>query len=105
MSFEMHNEDIARCLAKEKRVDVNWKNKWGNVALHYAARFCKDPHIVATLGKRMTNVNSKNIDGNTPVVQAVAWRNVAAIQGLLSIPSVDWTVRNKNMKTLLVIAK
>ena len=87
--------------------DVDHANSYKNSALHYAARYSNDGVMVAKLGNRMEDatVNLVNRDGKTAVVQAVEWKNVSIVQGLLSIKSVNWQILDKKERSLLTIAR
>ena len=106
-ALEHKQSDIVSWLVSIKTVDVDRQNKYKNSALHYAARYSSDGVMVATLGNRMEDaiVNLVNHDGKTAVVQAVEWRNVSAVQGLLSVKAVDWLILDKKEKSLLTIAR
>ena len=106
-ALEYKQSDIVNWLVSLKTVDVDRANSYKNSALHYAARYSNDGVMVAKLGNRMEDatVNLVNRDGKTAVVQAVEWKNVSVVQGLLSVKAVDWLILDKKEKSLLTIAR
>ena len=50
-------------------------------------------------------VNLINHDGKTALIQAVEWKNVSAVQGLLSVKSVEWLILDKKERSVLTIAR
>ena len=97
-AIEYKQNKIIDWLISKPTVDVDRHNKWQNTALHYAARYSEDGILVAALGNRMRRetVNLKNKDRLTTVVKAIRWNsvNIRALQGLLSVQSVDFNDTN-----------
>ena len=97
-----HADVITWLLSKGCRVDYDRHNTWQNTALHY------DSVLVSALGNRMREeaVNLRNQDGNTAAALAIQWNNgnVEALQGLLSVTSVNWNIL-KDGKSLQSIAR
>ena len=97
-AIEHKQNNIIDWLISKPTVDVDRHNKWQNTALHYAARYSEDGILVAALGNRMRRetVNLKNKDRLTTVVKAIRWNsvNIRALQGLLSVQSVDFNDTN-----------
>ena len=58
--------DVVKCLLRSKDVNINFKDKIGNTALHY---LCEDEKfdIAIQLIKEGGNVEDKNNDGKTPL--------------------------------------
>ena len=110
MSAIEHNHTaIINWLMDKPTVDVDRQNRWKNTALHYAAKYSKDGVMVARLGNMMKKdiVNLLNQDGKTAAICAVEWDggNIRAVQGLLSITSVDFNIPDKDGRSLLDIAR
>ena len=107
IALEFNHSDIVSWLVSKVTVDVDRQNRNGNTALHYACRYSSDGVIVAKIAARMKdeNVNLINREGKTALFRAVEWSNVSAIQGLLSVKSVDWEVKDKNGKSLQDMAR
>ena len=106
-ALESKQSDIVRWLVSKSTVDVDRHNSYNNTALHYACRYSRDSHTLARLANRMdsASVNLLNRDGNSAVFSAVEWSNVSALQGLLSVRSVNWMVEDKNGRSLLDLAR
>ena len=107
-ALEVNNTDIVQWLLSDKLVDVDIANDNGNTALHYAVRFNKkDAILIAELANYMKNesVNLVNNSGKTALIQAVEFNNVRAVEGLLSVKSVDWEIKDKKNRTLLDLAR
>ena len=89
------------------------QNPKGNLGFfttpYYAAKYSKHGVMVARLGNMMKKdtVNLLNQDGKTAAIRAVEWDggNIRAVQGLLSITSVDFNIPDKDGRSLLDIAR
>ena len=108
-AIEHNHTEIINWLLDKDTVDVDRQNSWKNTALHYAAKYSKDGVMVARLGNRMKKdtLNMLNQDGKTAVILAVerVGGNVRALQGLLSIASVDFKIQDKGGRSPLDIAR
>eukprot|EP00092_Neocalanus_flemingeri_P008776 GFUD01009449.1.p1 GENE.GFUD01009449.1~~GFUD01009449.1.p1 ORF type:complete len:958 (+),score=187.13 GFUD01009449.1:48-2921(+) len=107
-ALEFNITDIVSWLVPMETVDVERQSKpKKETALHYACRYGCDGETVARLANRMDSavVNLKNDWEKTAVFRAVEWNNTSALQGLLSVKTVDWEVRDGKGRSLLTIAR
>jgi ankyrin repeat protein len=105
------NEDLA--LTKElleAGADPNIKDMGGQMALHNVVEPDGSvppnaPLIIQELVKYKANVNSKDILGYTPLMNAVMFGTRPIIQALLNVPGIDIVAQNNYGETALDIAK
>ena len=120
-ALDQNKCDIAEWLIEEKTIDVNRYNDYDNTALHYAVRFCKEfefysklsnkkeavSFLIANLGNKMdvNAVNKKNKEDKTVSMLVVEFHNVSALQGLLAVKSIDWSIKDFKGRNSLELAQ
>jgi hypothetical protein len=78
-----NEEEVKKILKGNKGIDVNWGDRFGSTALHWA---CANGHIKSVtmlLAHPNINVNRKNARGNTPFWYACGFGNTCCVQLLL----------------------
>ena len=81
---------IVELLLKQPKLDINSVNKIGDTALHVAG-FSGNLWAVKKLvsDPRIKTLNSRNNDGQTPLIGAVRMGDVDCVRELVKIPGVD----------------
>ncbi|MEI1307048.1 ankyrin repeat domain-containing protein [Leptospira venezuelensis] len=74
-------------------------------AFHYATEPKQtDPKILDVLAKAGTNLNHRDAEGKTPLMEAIQRKNISAAQKLIQLGS-DLTLADNQGKTVLDLAK
>ncbi|NGX33710.1 MAG: Phosphocholine transferase AnkX [Candidatus Anoxychlamydiales bacterium] len=87
--------DIVSALINAKKIDVDTVDENGNTALFYSSEL-NDLRMAGLLLENGANVNFKNAQGNTPLIQAAMHSNVAMLNLLLS--SYGALIDDKNLE-------
>lgn len=92
LMLAVHNEhnDIVELLLKQPELDINSVEKIGDTALHvagYSGNLWAVKKLVSD--PRIKTLNSRNNDGQTPLIGAVRMGDVDCVRELVKIPGVD----------------
>ena len=97
--------ELIDSLLLQPNVDVNAKDKRDNTALHHA---CCLPDGNAIIAKLLAApgilLNEENQTGKTPIMMAVMWNRIEAVQILAAVDEVDLDVRDDKGKSMEDIA-
>ena len=97
--------ELIDSLLLQPNVDVNAKDKRNNTALHHA---CCLPDGNAIIAKLLAApgilLNEENRTGKTPIMMAVMWNRIEAVQILAAVDEVDLDVRDETGKSMEDIA-
>ena len=91
--------DIVRRLVRAPDVDLNWQDRYGLTAAHWAARR-RAACVEVLAGVPGVDWNRKNGGGQTPLFWALANGNSSSVRNILAIPGVDYTVTDNDGDTL-----
>ena len=101
----LNRAELIDSLLQQPNVDVNAKDKRGNTALHHA---CCLPVGNAIMPKLLAApgilLNEENRTGKTPIMMAVMWNRIEAVQILAAVDEVDLDVRDETGKSMEDIA-
>ena len=102
----LNRVELIDSLLQQPNVDVNAKDKRGNTALHHAV--CSLPAGNAIMPKLLAApgilLNEENRTGKTPIMMAVMWNRIEAVQILAAVDEVDLDVRDDKGKSMEDIA-
>ena len=97
--------ELIDSLLLQPNVDVNAKDQRNNTALHHA---CCLPDGNAIIAKLLAApgilLNEENQTGKTPIMMAVMWNRIEAVQILAAVDEVDLDVRDDKGKSMEDIA-
>lgn len=82
---------------------VDWQDQFGNAALHLASIMGRTKLLTRLIEKK-ANLDTINEKGNTPLAEAVVWREMSCIRALVEAGA-DVAIPNKNDKTAAVLAR
>ena len=95
-----NHEEVVDLLLAQPGLDVNAKNNSNRTALHYAC----DKGNIAILSKLLAVpgilVNERDVDGLTPIMQAIHSRKPEAVRVMAAVEEVDLDVRSNNGRSL-----
>ena len=94
--------DVFGCL-KTKRLSA--RNQAGETPFHMAAKFGKDPEVVAAIAKAGADVNALDDKGRTPLHTAAVFSEEPEIVTALIEAGADLTMRDKRGRTALEFAE
>jgi len=101
----LHNHNnVVKWLLSLESVDVNYGQTYGTT-LHTACWISDDQEIVRQVATKSDNVNALNSSGCTPAQLAISKGNKNGVLGLLSVPEVNWEVKNSHGESLLDMAR
>ena len=86
-------EQVTSCL--ESGADVNAVGESGATPLHLAARWARDPAVIAVLVDTGADVNARDSSGETPLRSAVLADRMPAVEALLAAGADPAARRNR----------
>lgn len=94
--------DVARCLQTES---LGARNDVGETPLHMAAKFGKEPKVVAAIAKAGADLNARDEKGRTPLHTAAVFSKEPKVVAALIEAGADMSVRDKRGRTALEFAE
>ena len=90
-------------------VDINYQDNFGNTALYVACTYNERDIargvILLLAHPGMTSLNTRNNEGQTPILGAASRGNVNCVRALAALPGVDLEVRDNMGRGLQEVAR
>ena len=100
------NLSVVSAMLSEGGIDINLPESEGSTPLHEA---CGGGHVpvisLLTSHPSLQTLNSQDIWGNTPIMDAVSRGRLESVQVMSRIPGINLNIRNNRGESLLEYAR
>ena len=96
------NHEIVEKLLKQKNIDISYKDKYGDSALHISAEKCSISikHLAKVPGLDWNDTNNR---GHTPLYLGLLFGKDDVVKTIISVPNIDYRVKTNEGETLSLI--